>query len=369
VPFGLWQAKAQCTQLAGTKTVASFTGADRAAWMNVTMPSTSAPVYSQSAGAAIFTSICFNCHGPQADAKGLLADEITLMTGGDARVADLRDGLFGPVGMAGSNRARVFGSAATMLGIGPDDVGARYLAWMALGGTAKHLPGTILDQVSLSPVLGQYRGPALELAGTPDMLRLGLKLCQEMLPGEASYSSLKMDKFLTTGWLDWGAQTGLIDRNGDAEMWLRLCNLNNRPVVRVLGSDSKVSATNLYWGDAYPATAPIMDQYGKVTNGIQPGNFFPLCNRNGQGPLVTNQQSGSAANVPACPASLFGNDAQNLLKVVETPPGSGVFDTVDARVWAARGAINAAASVFLYLDGVAKGTVVPQPPYNQCEKL
>jgi hypothetical protein len=134
-----------------------------------------------------------------------------------------------------------------------------------------------------------------------------------------------------------------------------------------MGDDHKIMASRLYWGDAYPATAPVMDQNGNVTNGIQPGNFFPLCNLNGQGPTVV-QANGNGNPIPACPASLI-NDAQNLLSVVETPPGSGIFDTVDARLWSARGAINAAAAVFLYLDGVAKGTVTPQPPYNQCDKL
>ena len=33
--------------------------------------------------------------------------------------------------------------------------------------------------------------------------------------------------------MEWSAHTGLVDKNGDAEMWLRLCSLNNRPLVRV----------------------------------------------------------------------------------------------------------------------------------------
>src|SRR5262249_15342489 len=143
----------------------------------------------------------------------------------------------------GANRARVFGPPADQLGGGltADDLGARYLAFMALGGTQKNLPLPILDQVSFSPVLGKSRGPQGHVQGTGDMLRLGLSLCAQVLPADPGVLSLKLDNYLKDGRIDWGAQTGLIDTNGDAEMWLRLCAMGNRPVVRVIyGWSSRV---------------------------------------------------------------------------------------------------------------------------------
>ena len=96
VPFGLWKRKPGCS-FAGVPTAGSFTGDARPPWLAKAIAKSrpdingaptfdlSAPVYVQSLGAAVFTNICVNCHGPAADAKGLLADEISIMTGGGAR--------------------------------------------------------------------------------------------------------------------------------------------------------------------------------------------------------------------------------------------------------------------------------------------
>src|SRR4029077_880432 len=141
VPFGLWKQKPAC-DFAGVPTVGSFQGAARPAWMDSARLDPGAPVYMQSPGAAVFSNICINCHGPEADAKGLLADEISLMTGGDARVADFRSGLFGPEGAPGMNRSELFSppNVPTSNPATPEDFTARYMAWMALGGTKVQLP-------------------------------------------------------------------------------------------------------------------------------------------------------------------------------------------------------------------------------------
>jgi hypothetical protein len=154
-------------------------------------------------------------------------------------------------------------------------------------------------------------------------------------------------------------------------MWLRICNVGNRPVVRVLlPGISTADSNRLYWGDAYPATAPVMDQLGRVTNGIQSDNYFPMCfDAPGPGPTVasTNQQ------VPPCPTELFafavdGQTQKYHLNVVHTP--SGADDYVDGRVWAARGAINAAFAVFAYLqqlEQTEQAGMTPQPTYDRCD--
>ncbi len=383
VPFGLWQQKPGC-DFSADKKVQDFTGANRPAWMDVASPDPQAPVYVQSAGAAVFTGICYNCHGEQADSKGLLADEISVFTGGAARVANFRDGLFGPVSNPGGNRTEAFSPALPQIGGGAtvDDVGARYMAFMALGGTNKQLPNNVLVEVAQSPIFGVLRTNAA-LAGTPDMLRLGLQLCQQIALGTPDVSPQVSD-FVTNGHFSWSkAKLGLIESNGDAEMWLRLCNLNNRPIVRVLTATAWQGATSIdtlrigyfseYWGttdggaDAYGAN-PVMDQNGQIQTGLTSDNWFPLCVQKptaaadltaANALLQAHPVGGAGGNVlPYCPSGFASSD--RLLKT-----GTSMYD--DGQKWAARGAINAALAVFLYLDQIERDASARQPLYNECE--
>ena len=261
--------------------------------MSVTRPPDNAPVFEESTGAAIFTTVCFNCHGVNADSKGLLADEISSLTGGSARVADFRDGFLGPVSAPGTNRAAVFGdSAAQLPGVTVDDLSARYMAWMALGGTNKHLPEDVLTEVALAPVLGQIRAHVAQ-SGTPDMLRLALDLCEELVGSDVDGTTISMSNLITTGRMGWSQFTGLVDSNGDAEMWLRVCNLGNRQIVRALTLQGGWTATasplnlfasgqHLYWaksptGDDWYGANPVMDQVGNIQTGVTPANLFPIC--------------------------------------------------------------------------------------------
>jgi mono/diheme cytochrome c family protein len=381
VPFGLWDTSKPGCDFTGIPTVGSYAGATRPAWMDARPLPASAPVFIQSAGAAVFTTICFNCHGVNADSKGLLAEEISTLTGGDARVANFRDGLFGPVATPGANRARVFGPAATTLGGGltADDVGARYLAWMALGGTAKHLPQDVLTQVSQAPVLGQLRGH-ISPQGTPDMLRLGLQLCAQLAASDADVAQLPLAD-LFAGRIAWSKTTGLVDTTADADMWLRVCTLGNRPVVHVpllsgthnngqwaastTVSDLSISGYRLFWGDDYGAN-PAMDASGNVTTGLA-GNTFPICvekpSSASEAKAATDWLAAHAVRghvLPFCPDG-FVTPARKL-QVTD-----GEF--TDGRKWAARGAINAALAVFLYLDQIERDPTKRKPLYNQCSLL
>ena len=390
VPYGLWDTTVPGCSFAGIPTVGSFTGASEPYWMTLAKPAASAPVYTESPGAAIFTTICFNCHGLEADSKGLLADEITDLTGGDARVADFRDGILGPVGMPGTNRDRVFGPDATTLGLTSDDLAARYMAWMALGGTTKHLPADVLTQVSQAPVFGQLR-QNLSNEGTPDMLRLGLVLCEQIATSMDEVTSLPLGEFIGRGDWNWTAHTGLIDTTGDAEMWLRLCSLGNRPLVRVATStlangrvwtpmttisDLSIDAHDLYWGtddtgqDVYGQN-PVMDHLGNIQTGITADNFLPLCVPKPSDPtqlalanqfFSTHPVRGNV--IPYCPGGFI--QASRKLQVIDNGPDS---DWPDARKWAARGAINAARAVFLYLDQIERNPAARKPLYSQCNLL
>jgi hypothetical protein len=387
VPFGLWDTTVPGCNFSGVPTAGSFTGANQPQWMAVAPPPSNAPVLVESAGAAVFTTVCFNCHGLQADSKGLLADEITNLTGGDARVANLRDGLFGPLSQPEANLDRVFGPAAATLGLTGDDLAARYMAWMTLGGTEKHLPQDVLTEVSESPVVGLVRSH-IDLQGTPDMLRLGLSLCEEIASSDPSATEFPLDKFIATGRMGWSDNTGLIDSNGDAEMWLRLCNLGNRPIVRVPSVEGgtwsaatsanglTVSPYQLYWaigpnGEDYYGPNPVMDDRGNSEQGVTDANLFPICvakpSDSTQLAFANQQLQASPVNgnvLPFCPDGFVQTSHQ--LTVVTS---AATRDFQDGRKWAARGAINAALAVFLYLDQIESDPSKRQPLYNQCNLL
>ena len=386
LPFGLWQEKPGC-DFSSDKKAQDFTGADRPTWMDIAAPDPQAPVYVESAGAAVFTTICYNCHGEHADSKGLLADEISVFTGGAARVANFRDGLFGPVGTPGDNRTKAFSPALPAIGNAAtvDDAAARYMAFMALGGTNKQLPNDVLVQVSQAPVLGVLRTNAA-LAGSPDMLRLGLQLCQQIALASPDVNP-KVSDLVKDARVSWSkAKLGLVESNGDAEMWLRLCNFNNRPIVRVLTTDSWTSATSIdklrigyyaeYWGASdlqadgtrqdWYGPNPVMDHRGQIRTGLTADNWFPLCvlkptaaaDQAAADALLAANPVGGQNVIPYCPSGFV--TSSRLLKT-----GSSAYD--DGQSWAARGAVNAALSVFLYLDQIERDSTKWQPLYNECE--
>jgi hypothetical protein len=396
VPYGLWQENPGC-DLASAPKVSTFSGEARPRWINLANPAGAAPVYMQTPGAAVFTNICINCHGPQADSRGLLSDAIANMTGGTGRVANFRDGFFGPTSSPGSNRAGIFDPFAQLDPAHPpivtgDDWGARYMAWMALGGTVVRIPQALLNIVATTPILGVRRSTRhFTATGSPNMLKLAQALCQQVLPADFGVVTATLDGyFFSHGTLDWTGTTGLIDSNGDAQMWQRLCSLGNRTVVRVPSKnwqDDKDPVidpiASLYFGDAYPSDAPVLDDRGRVTNGIQPGNVFPMCFRKPVDPvqlatadryLAAHPVGGpGGATIPYCPQVLFDIDVPSstpkwLLEYVNNVE-TGKPETTDANKWAIRGAINAGFSVFVYLDKLVRGQVSPRPPFNHCEQL
>ena len=415
VPFGLWKQDPGCN-FTGIPTAGSFQGDQRPVWMDLAKADPAAPVYMESAGEGVFTNICINCHGPQGDAKGLLADEVSLMTGGSARVANFRTGLFGPTDSPGANRARVFGDP-TMVPMGtgtPDDYGARYMAWMALGGTSKFIPEGLLNIVGTTEILGQQRTSSrLETAPSPNMLELAQELCLHTLLA-ADSDVRTVEHLFEYGTIDWSSNTALIGQNGDSDLWLKLCSLNNRPVVRVLAPIDgiwekfttpalvQISPDNLFWGtgDAtgtpYPADAPVLDQLGRVVDGSSfipqadqpaPANTFPVCVQQPTDPVQagfveTFRQNnkvygpqGTVNLVPYCPASLFATTTdpatgETVMKwrLAVTTNASGGEEYTDVNNWATRGAINAGLAVFTYVDQLSKG-LNPKPPYDQCASL
>ncbi|MGA2447648.1 MAG: hypothetical protein ABTD50_03110 [Polyangiaceae bacterium] len=407
-PMGLWQAKPDC-DLTSQPTVASFTGTGRPQWMDnpAANASPSSPVYAETPGAAVFNMICTNCHGPLADAQGRLADNLLVMTGGTARVADLRDGLFGPVQDPGTNRQEAFGTlpsgidAGAWAGLSADDRGARYLAWMASGGTEVTIPQPILQIVGATTVLGQTRTLPNGTV-TANMLSVAKALCLSLLFSNMNPSVILGSRLPTGGnklvvdanWFTLDSTGGhladdpeLIASNGDAELWLHVCSAGNpAPVRAVHGTGDtefagaiSVDVDNqgrLFSEDLYPADPtfyganPVGDERGNTTQGgLTSDNYRPWCYRASSSPL--SQQ-------PQCPPSIDdgqGGIAEGVGRDFSLESGQGLSCTNQcwgpdaADRWATRGAINAGLAVFLYLDGVAKGTIQRLPDYTNCEAL
>ncbi len=398
LPYGVWDAKWQSPQdvcdFSTTKLVRDFTSQpDSLQWIRERATFVGGPqkkpggklVYEQSLGGAVFNMICINCHGREADSKGLLADQIITLTGGLTSVADLRDGLFGPAGHAGDNRDRVFGSVAATMGITPDDVGARYMAWMALGGTTATIPPSILQLVSATPVLGNSR--TLTTEASPNMLQTAMELCKYVLPFGGSIGSDAVFSETRSGFVN-SRYFPLFDDNGDAEFWQRICTADNPPPVRVvqlkqtkdgdgiLGKGMLVQES-IYDPAAYPPLVPVGTHSGTVSlGGIEPGNRLPWCIDPQNGKFTGNfTEAEKLANItayaqanptggqplPLCPSQLF-----NAVPVMGGVSVSPEWLLERKLTWARRGAINAGLAVFLYLDGIARGTIIPKVNYDQC---
>jgi mono/diheme cytochrome c family protein len=369
--FGLWQQKPGCKFTSETgPPVSSFKNPP--AWMQGLSPD--APVYSQTAGQAVFKMICINCHGPIADSSGRLADNLATMTGGFAQVADFRDGLFGPVGGDFANINRVFAATGlptgpwTAAGITPFDRASRYMAWMALGGTRVHIPDGILQIVSLTNVLGVPRlaAPAGQKISA-NMLSTAKGLC-EVLMGCHDGDICVFNPSTPLGYTK-----TFVTSNGDRDLWLHLCTLNNPPPIHVVGGNGgfpqdldapfngegvfESAGDSLIKPEAYPPGAPVGGNLS-LNQGFGPDgagnavNVFPWC--------FASFEPNPPPGWPVCPKGSSGVP-------VDADPAA-TFTTQDEENWVVRGAINAGLAVFLYVKSL-EGVESPPPDYTQCEQL
>jgi hypothetical protein len=366
IPFGLWKEKEGCKFPDSVRTAGKVK--ERWRWMDVAAPADGAHVYEAVPGALVFNMICVNCHGPQADSRGRQASTLQEMTGGDGRVANFRDGFFGPFGTAGDNRRRVFGS---------DDLARHYLAWMALGGTNTKIPQPILELVAGTPVLGETRVLS-GVVSSANMLQVAQVLCTGVARlGTASFNIGELgqpgpQKALHTN-------TGLMEVNGDAEMWKKLCSIDNPPPVRtfhLVSRNGEVQVvhdqTSLFWAQSYPSDAWVGDLEQRVVKGLSPDNLFPWCivappaGDAVLGQWLSTQKAANGEPYPLCPDS-FLTEA-NRFKF-EYDSSLGADRLIDVERWALRGAVNAGIAVFAYLDWLVGGGNEPVKQFNECEKL
>ncbi len=374
VPFGVWQQKPGCNfdnakypdgrgiQKAGTIS-------PRPRWMDITDTPADAPVYSAIPGSLIFNMICVNCHGQDADSGGRQAQTLAEMTGGTARVANFRDGFFGPFGSGGTNRKAIFGS---------DEVAARYLPWMALGGTKVKIPRPILNLVANTPVLGESR-KGIEV-NTANMLQTAQALCAQIaqiVAPEISIASLAKPD----GRSKIHGDLGLITKNGDEELWEQLCTLNNPAPIHAFTiadiSDGthnlQFGAARLYFSSKYPSDppAPVGDQFGKARPSLTPDNTLPWCvikpdpSDTGATTWLATQQANGGGSLPTCPDVVVAES--NLFSPEKDANGLPIHGDLDD--WAARGAINAGQAVFVYLDQMVSQGHGRDLHYDECDQL
>jgi mono/diheme cytochrome c family protein len=375
MPFGVWLAKDDCDFSSIPKLSELATQPDWVLALDAAnRPPPESRVYSISPGAQVFTAICANCHGPLADSSGRLAATIADMTGGETRVANLRDGIFGPIDAPGSNRAGIFEVAGS--DISSDDWAARYLLWMGLGGTQRTIPPAALSVVASTTIMGKRRtGVTSFSTQTANMLTVAAFLCGEVLgKGNKAFD-------VVHGQLDHnvigGLRSALIASTGDAEMWRRLCTFENPVPVRVVIADVGAGIVSfqlrtvanvdpsigedypIFDRASYPADSLVGDQLGRVTTGIQPDNTDPWC-----------------VTLPLKPTDIAELErlwVESLHKELPVPycPLDKLRRSSVSEVnrWTTRGAMNAGLSVFMYLDALARGEKRRPIPYDHCEDL
>jgi hypothetical protein len=179
----------------------------------------------------------------------------------------------------------------------------------------------------------------------------------------------------------------LLTWNGDAELWLKLCTLNNPPPIRVL--------------DVVEGALPLLNQRTFATAGgtaidfdrLKPNfpyNLYPIGtkvgnDRGGVDPCLTGQPGCDVPSVVRQPNlwpwCVYDNPNHPQSKVTAEQKGwpicppldiltadTGTSLTDQANSWAVRGAINAGLSVFLYLQWLETQSQ-PPPDYNECTLL
>jgi mono/diheme cytochrome c family protein len=368
VPFGLWQKKPGCDFSTAQSPPAStiLNSAKPPLWMSTapTPPAPDAPVYLSSPGQAVFKMICINCHGPLADATGRLAQNLATMTGGLDLVADFRDGLFGTLASPGSDIDGVFSvlpasSPASWTGVTNDDRAARYMAWMALGGTRVTIPSGLLTIVGATPVLDQRR-PLAPPITSANMLSTAKALCDQLI-GPANGADVSFHASNVTSYSE-----TLIHSNGDNELWMHICSLNNPPPIHVVDPAGPSLVTAFDPNGNFSA-----NQTGRTYLVPTPKNFPANT-------MIGNERGESVPFVPGDPTNLWPwcmNDPTNVTQGMNLPlcPQAALipdnaYTPEMAATWSLRGAINAGLGVFLYAQSLEKMSSAPLD-YDACEQL
>lgn len=343
-------------------------------------PAADRRVHFRSRGEAVFQGICQNCHGREADSRSPLAATILELTGGQTRVANFVDGLFGPKEAPGA-----FARDEFMINMGASDAEwqVRYMLFMGLGGTQSVIPRAVLNLVATSPFYGI---PTTAPGGSdPNMLDSAVQLCGSVLSHRRELS--EPPDPLKTQLLVSGGRTPFARGAGHYELWESLCAYGNAPVVRVFvanvsppqaNSGSVYRAVDDSGNLLYPADHPVGNQNGEIEFGISPDNSLPWCiearNEAERDDVLELFYEWDIPEdvIPFCPSSLlaeaFGQRVNQLSLDVagginpNTPLGNQDFT---AR-WMRHGAMNAGIAAYYYLNNLTTGALEPSQPFDVC---
>ena len=204
-PFGLWQeSRMAATSLPPARFRMSWLG--KAGCGNGTLPRwmaaaephpPDAPVYMQAPGAAVFTNILHQLPWTAGRLPWPLVGCHLEHDGGDGAGRPLPGRAVRADLLARRQQSRHLRSRqrparlgrqddrwtkVTASGLSADHSGARYMAWMALGGTRAKIPDAILNIVGTTRVLGVPRGSHALPEASPNMLKLAQALCAQVIP-------------------------------------------------------------------------------------------------------------------------------------------------------------------------------------------
>ncbi|HTQ05708.1 MAG TPA: hypothetical protein VMI54_17720 [Polyangiaceae bacterium] len=394
LPMGLWDPNCQSDpSVKTTPTVGDLTagaGGELERWLGGGVldgdraQSPGDHVHFQSRGEAVFHAICQNCHGPNADSKSPLAATIIELTGGETRVANFVDGLFGPATAPGAYAREEFTIGD---GLPSEDWHARYVLFMGLGGTGANIPLAVLNLVATSPFYGN--GVSIPGANTPNMLGSAQQIC---------FFALETERYLehTTPKIYSLADPEWVPNTGHYELWESLCAYGNDPVVRVFdptaGSNIGKSVPVYLYNQTYrskddqgswiyPPSALVGNQSGGIEQGISASNYMPWCVRAStdaerQAALAWATTVGLTEDTaPLCPEALFatalGMEVNKLAlsQITRTADDSVALGNQDfTGHWLRHGAMNAGLSAFYFIRGMLDGSVTPDKPFDFCEQ-
>jgi mono/diheme cytochrome c family protein len=389
-PFAAWKQKPECAQkLSSQKTVSQLPADKRPEWISVAKAEPDAPVYMMAPGAFIFRHVCINCHGPNADGKGIQVDLLAAASEGEARPANFRSGLFGPPEMPLVNIRATFALGPTGSMASADDLASRYMAWMALGGTLKRIPQDIIHLVAATPIFGHKRENLSTVPGAADptgnMLNLAKGLCALVLPAPTSIENHLFDQGLPAfdAFSDLGDTfyppynhdgSPFITSTYDREMWIHLCTDFSPQIVRVYGAlvkpndgHQEIRLDQLYYAYDFPDNTPIWDQTKTVQPKLTAQNLYPAC----LDPDLIPDATIAKVGIPVCPAGWLAKAKPLWRATGKFPSDDQNAYAANVQSWKLRGAIAAGMAVFSYLERrLPDPSMAMLPPYyDQCELL
>jgi hypothetical protein len=291
-------------------------------------------VYSTLPGAAVFGAICSNCHGPRGTAESNLASSIAGLTGGKTRVANWAQGFFGPLDAPLSNlelfkTEPLANPEKSTLG---EYGAAKYLMFMALGGTEALIPPAALRQVAAAPVASQPREGSVETFATANMLELAREICANTIqfstpagfPVAANYDA-ERGQYAKPESL----KQMVVTTNGEYLLYNQLCAIDNPRPVRAITFKT-------------PTETVVEDFLSRSE-------------------FSNNDWNGTDAD-PWCVHA----NSPNKPSGKRVCPSGGDIDQIP-NAFARRGVLNVGYAVYSYLKSAFGKQTEWRPGFNQCE--